>query len=146
MHNIVLDDSRVKVCEMAEAVGISEERVRGILHKELGRQKLFTSLVLPHTCAERFIFPPLFLSHDDDCYVRSHGLNGNGPCCLIEVESSGCSSNFISKFQGSSITPADTFLPIDRLFYQLGFNTYLNLFFLLIPSTRDNHGHDDHGG
>ncbi|UYV74798.1 hypothetical protein LAZ67_12001016 [Cordylochernes scorpioides] len=36
IHNIVLDDRRVKLGEIAEAVGISEERVRNILHEELG--------------------------------------------------------------------------------------------------------------
>ncbi|UYV70588.1 hypothetical protein LAZ67_7003622 [Cordylochernes scorpioides] len=38
VHNIVLDDRRV--CEIAEAVGIWEERVWRILHEELGMQKL----------------------------------------------------------------------------------------------------------
>ncbi|XP_014485172.1 PREDICTED: uncharacterized protein LOC106749834, partial [Dinoponera quadriceps] len=35
VHNIVLDDTRGKMCEIAEAVGISEERVRNILNEEL---------------------------------------------------------------------------------------------------------------
>ncbi|XP_014487254.1 PREDICTED: uncharacterized protein LOC106751024, partial [Dinoponera quadriceps] len=47
VHNIVLDDRRVKVCEIAEAVGISEERVRNILQEELGMRKLCARWV-PH--------------------------------------------------------------------------------------------------
>ena len=43
----MLDDRRVKVCEIAEAVGISEEKAQKILHKELGMQKLCTWWV-PH--------------------------------------------------------------------------------------------------
>ena len=38
VHNIMLDDRRVKVCEIA--MGISEESVRNILLKELRMQKL----------------------------------------------------------------------------------------------------------
>ena len=41
VRDIVLDNRRVKVCEIAEAVGISEERVRNILHEELGMRKLY---------------------------------------------------------------------------------------------------------
>ncbi|XP_014478528.1 PREDICTED: putative uncharacterized protein FLJ37770 [Dinoponera quadriceps] len=40
VHYIVLDDRRVKVCEIAEAVGISEEMMRNILQEELGMRKL----------------------------------------------------------------------------------------------------------
>lgn len=40
VHDIVLDDRRVKVSEMVKSVGISEERVRNILHKALGMQNL----------------------------------------------------------------------------------------------------------
>ncbi|GFW23712.1 uncharacterized protein FLJ37770 [Trichonephila clavipes] len=40
MHDIVLEDRRVQGSEIAEAVGISEEKVRNILHKELGMRKL----------------------------------------------------------------------------------------------------------
>lgn len=47
VHDIVLDDRRVKVREIAEAVGISEERVRNILHKELEMRKLCARWV-PH--------------------------------------------------------------------------------------------------
>lgn len=32
VHDIVSDDTRVKVCETSEAVGISEEKVQNILH------------------------------------------------------------------------------------------------------------------
>lgn len=46
-HDIVLDDRRVKVSEIAEAVGILEERVRDNLHKGLGNPKLCAKLV-PH--------------------------------------------------------------------------------------------------
>lgn len=47
VHDIVLDNRRVKVREIAETVGISEERVRNILHKELGMRKLCARWV-PH--------------------------------------------------------------------------------------------------
>lgn len=47
VHDIVLDDRRVKVSEIAEAVGISEERVRNILHNQLGMRKLCARWV-PH--------------------------------------------------------------------------------------------------
>lgn len=47
MHDIVVDGGRVKAGEIAEDVGISEERVRNILHKELGIQKLRARWV-PH--------------------------------------------------------------------------------------------------
>ena len=43
-HNIVF---KVKMCEIAEAVGILEERVQNILHEELGMRKLCTRWV-PH--------------------------------------------------------------------------------------------------
>ena len=46
VQKIVLDDRRVKLCEIAEAVGISEERVQNILHEELGMQKFCTRWVL----------------------------------------------------------------------------------------------------
>jgi transposase len=35
VHNIVLDDRRMKVREIAETIGISKERVGYILHEEL---------------------------------------------------------------------------------------------------------------
>ena len=60
VHNIVLDNWRVKVCKIAEAVGILEERVRNILHKELGMQKLCARLV-PH-----------FLSADQKQMCKQH--------------------------------------------------------------------------
>lgn len=40
VHDIVLDHRREEVSEKAETVGISEEKVRNILHKELGMRKL----------------------------------------------------------------------------------------------------------
>ena len=53
VQNFVLDDRRVKMCETAETVDISEERVRKILHEELGMRKL---------CARRV---PHLLGHHD---------------------------------------------------------------------------------
>lgn len=47
IHVIVMDDRRVKVREIAKIVGISEERVRNILHQELGMRKLCARWV-PH--------------------------------------------------------------------------------------------------
>jgi len=47
VHKIVLDDRPIKVRELAEAVGISEERVRNILHGELVMRKLCARWV-PH--------------------------------------------------------------------------------------------------
>ena len=44
---MVLDDRRLKVYEIAETVGISEEKVRHILHEELGMRKLCARWV-PH--------------------------------------------------------------------------------------------------
>ncbi|KOC61211.1 Histone-lysine N-methyltransferase SETMAR [Habropoda laboriosa] len=41
VHNIVLQDRRLKVSEIARDVGISDERVHHILTKELGMKKLF---------------------------------------------------------------------------------------------------------
>jgi histone-lysine N-methyltransferase SETMAR len=40
MHDMVLDDRRIKVREIAETIGISKERVRYILHEELHMKKL----------------------------------------------------------------------------------------------------------
>jgi DNA-binding Xre family transcriptional regulator len=40
VHNMVLDDRRMKVCEITEAIGISKERVGYILHEELDTKKL----------------------------------------------------------------------------------------------------------
>jgi transposase len=45
VHGIVLDDRRMKVCEIAETIGISKERVGYILHEELDMRKLCTSWV-----------------------------------------------------------------------------------------------------
>jgi hypothetical protein len=44
---MVLDDWRMKVCEIAETKGISKERVEYILHEELDTKKLCTRWV-PH--------------------------------------------------------------------------------------------------
>ena len=40
IHGIVTEDRRVKVCEIAESVGISTERVHNILHEKLQMKKL----------------------------------------------------------------------------------------------------------
>ena len=40
IHDMVIDDRRVKVREIASAVGISSERVHNILHQHLGMKKL----------------------------------------------------------------------------------------------------------
>ena len=40
IHGMILDDRRMKVCEVAEAVGISTERVHHILHEYLDMRKL----------------------------------------------------------------------------------------------------------
>ena len=37
---MVLDDRRMKVCEIAETIGISKERVGYILHEEFDMKKL----------------------------------------------------------------------------------------------------------
>ncbi|EYC30978.1 hypothetical protein Y032_0004g1883 [Ancylostoma ceylanicum] len=47
VHDMVLDDRRVKVNEIEEALGISHERVIHILHNELGLKKLSARWV-PH--------------------------------------------------------------------------------------------------
>jgi galactokinase len=40
IHDMVMDDRRVKVQEIASAVGISSERVHNILHQHLNMRKL----------------------------------------------------------------------------------------------------------
>jgi len=40
VHDIVLDDGRMKVREIAETIGVSKERVGYILHEELDMKKL----------------------------------------------------------------------------------------------------------
>jgi DNA-binding Xre family transcriptional regulator len=40
VHDMLLDDRRMKVCEIAETIGISKERVGYILHEELDTKKL----------------------------------------------------------------------------------------------------------
>lgn len=47
IHGMVIDDRRVRVCEIAEAVGMSRERVENILHEYLGMRKLAARWV-PH--------------------------------------------------------------------------------------------------
>ena len=45
IHDMVMDDRRVKVREIASAVGISNERVHNILHQHLDMTKLFARWV-----------------------------------------------------------------------------------------------------
>jgi histone-lysine N-methyltransferase SETMAR len=40
VHDMVLNDWRIKVCEIAETIGISKEHVGYILHEELDVKKL----------------------------------------------------------------------------------------------------------
>jgi len=47
VHDMVLDDRRMKVREIAETIGISKERVGYILHEELDTKKLCARWV-PH--------------------------------------------------------------------------------------------------
>jgi transposase len=46
VHDMVLDDRRMKVREIAENIGISKEHVEYILHEELGLKKLCARWVL----------------------------------------------------------------------------------------------------
>ena len=55
VHDMVLDDRRVKVREIAETIGISKECTGYILHEELDMKKLCTRwvprlLIADHTC------------------------------------------------------------------------------------------------
>ena len=68
VHDMVLDDRRMKVREIAETIGISKERVGYILHEELDMKKLCarwvqhlltadqkrTCMKIPEQCLERF--------------------------------------------------------------------------------------------
>jgi hypothetical protein len=47
MHDMVLDDRRMKVREIAESIGISKERVEYVLHEELDMKKLCARWVPP---------------------------------------------------------------------------------------------------
>ena len=47
VHDIVLDDPKVRVLKLAEASGISIRIVVNILHEDLGMRKLTTKWVLP---------------------------------------------------------------------------------------------------
>ncbi|XP_030750623.1 uncharacterized protein LOC115878306 [Sitophilus oryzae] len=47
IDGMVIDDRRVRVCEIAEAVGMSRERIENILHEYLGMRKLAARWV-PH--------------------------------------------------------------------------------------------------
>ena len=57
VHIIVLDDRRVKVCEIAEAVGILEERMQNILHEGLGMRKMGTAFA---ECRSKANARPIF--------------------------------------------------------------------------------------
>jgi transposase len=46
VHDMVLDDRRMKVREIAETIGISKEHVGYILYEDLDMKKLCTSCVL----------------------------------------------------------------------------------------------------
>jgi histone-lysine N-methyltransferase SETMAR len=46
VHDMVLDDRRMKAREITETMGISKERVRHILHEELDMKKLCARWVL----------------------------------------------------------------------------------------------------
>jgi transposase len=51
MHNMVLDDRRMKVREMAETIGISKECAGYILHEELDMKKLCANGC--HACSQQ---------------------------------------------------------------------------------------------
>jgi histone-lysine N-methyltransferase SETMAR len=53
VHDMVLDDHQMKVCEIAETVGISKERVGYILHEELDMRKLCARWVPPSLTADQ---------------------------------------------------------------------------------------------
>jgi len=52
VHDMVLDDRRMKVREIAETIGISKERVGYILHEELDMKKLCARWV-PHLLTDQ---------------------------------------------------------------------------------------------
>jgi histone-lysine N-methyltransferase SETMAR len=68
VHDMVLDDQRMKVCEIAETIGISKEHIGYILHEELDMKKLCarwvpclltadqkrTCMKISEQCLERF--------------------------------------------------------------------------------------------
>jgi len=68
VHDMVLDDQRMKVREISETIGISKERVGYILHEELDMKKLCarwlpclltadekrTRMKISELCLERF--------------------------------------------------------------------------------------------
>jgi histone-lysine N-methyltransferase SETMAR len=58
VHDMVLDDWRMKVREIAETIGISKERVRYILHEELDMKKLCARCV-PHLLTADQIHTPI---------------------------------------------------------------------------------------
>jgi len=53
VRNMVFDDRRMKVCEIAETIGISKERVGYSLHEELDMKKLCARWVPPLTADEK---------------------------------------------------------------------------------------------
>jgi len=68
LHGMILDDRRMKVCEIADTIGISKERVGYILREELDMKRLCarwvprlltadqkrTSMKISEQCLERF--------------------------------------------------------------------------------------------
>ena len=60
VHNMVLDDQRMKVREISETIGISNERVGYILHEELNMKKLCARWVLHLLTADQKMH-----SHED---------------------------------------------------------------------------------
>ena len=64
IHDIVLNDPKVKVCEIAEIASISNERVVNILHAHLCMRKLFARWV-----------PRLFASDQKHIRVITSELN-----------------------------------------------------------------------
>jgi len=53
VHNIILDDRRIKVREIAETIGISKEHVGYTLHEKLDMKKLCARWVLRLLTADK---------------------------------------------------------------------------------------------
>ncbi|UYV64619.1 hypothetical protein LAZ67_3001335 [Cordylochernes scorpioides] len=73
LNNIVLDDRRIKVCEIPEAVGISEEKVAEHLPRRIRDTKALQSSILRPLNREAFTiigWPP-----DLQGWVFGHGLD-----------------------------------------------------------------------
>jgi len=72
VHDVVLDDWRMKVREIAETIGISKKRVGYILHEELDMKKLLRKIgaALSEQCLERFNKIKLILCVDLLLWMR----------------------------------------------------------------------------